>query len=178
MAVLALGGNEMGPRTTFEIAFIFIVLISLILYNAVIFGEMTVLVSEVSKKESGFQQQVDVANTAMKNMDLPKDAQNQVRLYLITTQGTQYEQEQLNSFLRIISPSLNQKVSVEIFTDTVKKNVQFKTAIKEIARTNNVGLSKERLIEKEKELIMPIVQRMETQLSEPDAVIIQKYQQG
>lgn len=54
MAVLALGGNEMGPRTTFEIAFIFIVLISLILYNAVIFGEMTVLVSEVSKKESGF----------------------------------------------------------------------------------------------------------------------------
>lgn len=59
----------------------------------------------------------------MKNMDLPKDAQNEVRLYLITTQGTQYEQEQLNSFLKIISPSLNQKVSVEIFTGTVKKNV-------------------------------------------------------
>lgn len=64
-----------------------------------------------------------MANTAMKNMDLPKDAQNEVRLYLITTQGTQYEQEQLNSFLKIISPSLNQKVSVEIFTGTVKKNV-------------------------------------------------------
>ena len=74
MAVLALGGNEMGPRTTTEIVYIFIVLIGLILYNAVIFGEMTVLVSEVSKKESGFQSQVDVANTAMKNMDLPKDA--------------------------------------------------------------------------------------------------------
>ena len=74
MAVLALGGNEMGPRTDWEIIYIFIVLIGLILYNAVIFGEMTVLVSEVSKKESGFQQQVDVANTAMKNMDLPKDA--------------------------------------------------------------------------------------------------------
>ena len=74
MAVLALGGNEMGPRTTPEIAFVFFVLISLVLYNAVIFGEMTVLVSEVSKKESDFQQQVDVANTAMKNMDLPKDA--------------------------------------------------------------------------------------------------------
>jgi len=74
MAVLALGGNEMGPRTTFEIGFIFVILIILILYNAVIFGDMTVLVSEVSKKESGFQQQVDVANTAMKNMDLPKEA--------------------------------------------------------------------------------------------------------
>ena len=55
MAVLALGGNEMGPRTTFEIGFIFVILIILILYNAVIFGDMTVLVGEVSKKESGFQ---------------------------------------------------------------------------------------------------------------------------
>jgi len=85
MAVLALGGNEMGPRTNFEIIYIFVILIILVLYNAIIFGEMTVLVSEVSKKESGFQQQVDVANTAMKNMDLPKEAQNDVRLYLITT---------------------------------------------------------------------------------------------
>ena len=71
-----------------KIIYVFIVLISLILYNAVIFGEMTVLVSDISKKESSFQNQVDVANTAMKNMDLPKDAQNDVRFYLITTQGT------------------------------------------------------------------------------------------
>ena len=85
MAVLALGGNEMGPRTTPEIVYVFIVLISLVLYNAVIFGEMTVLVSDISKKESSFQSQVDVANTAMKNMDLPKEAQNDVRFYLITT---------------------------------------------------------------------------------------------
>jgi len=155
MAVLALGGNEMGPRTTLEIIYIFVVLIGLILYNAVIFGEMTVLVGEVSKKESDFQQQVDVANTAMKNMDLPKDAQNDVRLYLITTQGTQYEQKQLNSFLGIISPSLNQKVSVEIFTGTVKKNLQLKTAIMSIAR-GSVGSQREMAL-KEEELIKPIV---------------------
>jgi len=54
MAVLALGGNEMGPRTDYEILYVFIVLICLVLYNAVIFGEMTVLVSEVSKKASEF----------------------------------------------------------------------------------------------------------------------------
>ena len=91
MAVLALGGNEMGPRTELEICYALIVLVSLVLYNAVIFGEMTVLVSEVSKKDSSFQQQVDVANTAMKNMALPKNAQEDVRDYLITTQGTKFE---------------------------------------------------------------------------------------
>ena len=85
MAVLALGGNEMGPRTTSEIVIIFFLLLFLILYNATIFGEMTVLVAETTQKESAFQTQVDVANTAMKNMDLPKEAKQDVRDYLITT---------------------------------------------------------------------------------------------
>ena len=105
----------------------------------------------------------------MKNMELPKDAQNEVRLYLITTQGTQYEQKQLQEFLKIISPSLNQKVSVEIFTSTVNKNQQLKTAIGSISREQGV---------KEEELIKPIVQRMETQLSEPDQIIVKQYQEG
>ena len=73
-AVLALGGNEMGPRTNIEIICMFVILIGLTMYNAQIFGEMTVLVSEVTKKASDFQDQVDVANTAMKNMNLPKEA--------------------------------------------------------------------------------------------------------
>ena len=54
-AVLALGGNEMGPRTNLEISIMFIILIGLTMYNAQIFGEMTVLVSEVTKKASNFQ---------------------------------------------------------------------------------------------------------------------------
>ena len=53
-AVLALGGNEMGPRTNLEICIMFIILIGLTMYNAQIFGEMTVLVSEVTKKASNF----------------------------------------------------------------------------------------------------------------------------
>ena len=91
-SVLALGGNEMGPRTDTEILVMFTILIFLTMYNALIFGDMTVLVSEVTKKASNFQDQIDVANTAMKNMQLPGDAQNKVRTYLITTQGTQHEQ--------------------------------------------------------------------------------------
>ena len=43
----------------------------------------------------------------MKNMGLPYEAQEHVRLFLVTTQGTQYEQDQLRGFLGLISPSLN-----------------------------------------------------------------------
>ena len=81
----------MGPRTNFEIGTMFCILVFLTMYNAQIFGDMTVLVSEVTKKASEFQEQIDVANTAMKNMNLPQDAQYDVRTYLITTQGTKYE---------------------------------------------------------------------------------------
>ena len=84
-AVLALGGNEMGPRTNVEIVVMFGILVFLTMYNALIFGDMTVLVSEVTKKASNFQDQIDVANTAMKNMALPSEAQTKVRTYLITT---------------------------------------------------------------------------------------------
>lgn len=173
MAVLAFGGNEMGPRTDFEILFITLVLIVFLLVNASLFGTMTMLVALVSKKESEFQGQVDVANTAMKNMELPKEAQNEVRFYLITTQGTQYEQDQLLKFLQMISPSLKEQVSIEIFTGTVKKNVQLRTAIAEITR--NFHLKQSEKEKKMEELIRMIVMRMETELVEPDKVIISKY---
>mgnify|MGYP001626771138 CR=1 FL=1 len=52
LAVLALGGNEMGPRTTTEIASMFLILVSLILVNAYVFGQMSVLVGEASKKSA------------------------------------------------------------------------------------------------------------------------------
>ena len=54
---------------------------------------------------------MDVANTAMKNMNLPKEAQELVRTYLITTQGTQHEQKQLENFINLISPSLREEVA-------------------------------------------------------------------
>jgi len=84
-SVLALGGNEMGPRSNTEIVAMIGILVGLTMYNALIFGEMSVLVGEVSKKANGFQEAVDVANTAMRSMGLPKNTAKKVRTYLVTT---------------------------------------------------------------------------------------------
>ena len=46
LGVLALGGNEMGPRTSTEIGTMFGLLVLLILVNAYVFGQMSVLVGE------------------------------------------------------------------------------------------------------------------------------------
>jgi len=75
-AVLMLGGNEIGPRTAIEIIFICIGLVLCAIINANIFGEMAVLVQMASRKTAQFQEHIDTANTAMKNMRLPNDFQN------------------------------------------------------------------------------------------------------
>ena len=91
LAVLALGGNEMGPRTDTEICAMFFILTGLILVNAYVFGQMSVLVGEASKKSAILQKQVDVANTAMNNLGMMPDTKRDIRMYFISTQGTQYE---------------------------------------------------------------------------------------
>ena len=55
-AVLALGGNEMGPRSDLEIVLMFIILLFCTILNANIFGEMTVLVQMSSRKSTTFQE--------------------------------------------------------------------------------------------------------------------------
>jgi len=70
-AILFLGGNEMGPRTDTEITLCTIILVCMAIFNAWLFGDMAVLSEMSGRKQAQFQEQIDVANTAMKQMDLP-----------------------------------------------------------------------------------------------------------
>ena len=60
----------MGPRTDLEIFAMFLILVTMILVNAYVFGQMTVLVSEASAKTTKFQNDIDRANTSMNNLEL------------------------------------------------------------------------------------------------------------
>lgn len=44
-------------------------------------------------------------------------------MFYISTQGTEYEQQTQRSFFDLISPTLQEKVSIEIFLDVVKINL-------------------------------------------------------
>lgn len=69
--ILFLGGNEMGPRTELEIVLCTLILVSLAVFNAWLFGDMAVQTEMSGRKQAEFQEQIDVANTAMEHMDLP-----------------------------------------------------------------------------------------------------------
>ena len=85
LGVLALGGNEMGPRTSTEILVMFFLLVTLILVNAYVFGQMSVLVGEAQKKSSELQKNIDLANTSMNNLKLKDDTKTEIRMFYIST---------------------------------------------------------------------------------------------
>ena len=71
-SVLFLGGNEMGPRTNLELTTSVCILVFMSIFNAGLFGEMAVEVEKKGRKQAMYQEQIDTAGTAMKQMDLPK----------------------------------------------------------------------------------------------------------
>jgi hypothetical protein len=75
------------------------------------FGTIAVILQTFNRKSQRFVEQVDIANTSMKNMHLPEDIQCQVREFLTRTQSNLDNQRELEEFLKIISPSLKLQVT-------------------------------------------------------------------
>ena len=85
-----------------------LLLIAGALVNANIFGTIAVLVASFNRKAQRFQEQIDIANTSMKNMKLTEHIQANVRDFMMTTQSNLDDQKDLDYFLNVISPSLRQ----------------------------------------------------------------------
>lgn len=100
-------------------------LLGCIIFNANLFGTLANTVSELSKKTAEFSEKLDSANTAMKNMRIPDETVKKVYNYLVSTQTTLELQTEMESFLELISPSLRQEVTKNIFSHVVIKNPIF-----------------------------------------------------
>ena len=68
--IALIGGNETAPTTPLECGYIVFLNIAAAIINSYIFGEMTFLTNIITKKQTEYQKKVDIANTAMKNIDL------------------------------------------------------------------------------------------------------------
>lgn len=64
MAVQVLYGTDLQPSTTYEIILVNALLVMSAMVNANIFGQITVIISTISRKASRFQKQIEIANTA------------------------------------------------------------------------------------------------------------------
>jgi len=129
-AVLMFNGNELGPRTSMELAYVSIILITAAIVNANIFGNMAVIIASLNRKFSRFQEKIDTANTSMTNMKLPHELQRRVINYLRYTQSSLEYQKELQDFNDMISPSLMTEVRTYIFSLVIGANSRFKGSSK------------------------------------------------
>ena len=104
--MLLLSGNDVGPRGDFQVAVSTTCIVIGAIINANIFGNMAVLLQGINRKAARFQEKLDTANTAMKNMKIPENLQRRVQNYIMSTESTLSIQMELQAFLDILSPSL------------------------------------------------------------------------
>uniref|UniRef100_A0A7S3K652 Cyclic nucleotide-binding domain-containing protein n=1 Tax=Euplotes crassus TaxID=5936 RepID=A0A7S3K652_EUPCR len=122
-AVLVLTGNDIGPRfKTFQVIFCTMFVTFGAIVNAYIFGELVVILTVMNAKTAQFVEKLDICNTAMKNQHLPRQLQHEVIGYLTYTQALLTSQQELETFLGLISPSLREKVIKYIFTNVLQEN--------------------------------------------------------
>jgi len=82
-AIMIFGVNEVAPVEESELYVTIILMTISAMLNAVIFGEMAVLVQEMDKKDIEQQEYLDNANTAMFSLEIPENIQDEVRQFLI-----------------------------------------------------------------------------------------------
>ena len=85
----------MGPKELSELVFMVMINLTGAIFQAYIFGELAVLISQVGTKSKFKQSQIDGANTAMENVNLPESLRNEIREFFKGTQDTRMRQDEL-----------------------------------------------------------------------------------
>ena len=126
-AVLIETANDIAPRKeTIQVVFCTLMILIGAVVNAYIFGLIIFLVAAMNDKSNKFIQKLDTWNNAMRNLKIPQEIQSDVVGYLIYTEGLLDSQNELETFLSLVSSTLKEKVIKHLFTLTLNDSVVFK----------------------------------------------------
>jgi len=129
-AIMVFGLNEVPPVKDVEMIVVVIMMILSAMANAYIFGEMAVLVQEMDKKDIDFQESLDNANTAIHSLEIPEQIQDDIREYLMSVNEYKTQQNEMDHFMKSISPSLKMNVCKYIFFVALTHNSLCKKILK------------------------------------------------
>lgn len=124
-SVLLLAGNDMLPQGSIQIIFSTVMIFAAAIINANIFGNIAVLLQQMYRKSSNFQEKLENATSTMKNLNIPENLQKTIQNYLTSTQSTLDQQTEFDKFLSMLSPSLKIEVTKHIFQTALLSNPVF-----------------------------------------------------
>ena len=84
--------------------------------NANIFAELAVILSQMNRKQTFYQEKVDIATNIMKSLKVSEKLQRKIMDYLSNSQIYLDLQNELETFLNSISPSLKHEVMEYMFS--------------------------------------------------------------
>jgi CRP-like cAMP-binding protein len=123
-AILLIVGNESAPRDTSQTVFASLVVIMGAIVTAFIFGNMAALMATINKKDSHFQETLDLVSTTMRSIKLPEEIQDQVIKYLMHCQESpdmQQDIERFDKFFSYLSPSLKSTILHHLYNKLIKE---------------------------------------------------------
>mmetsp|Transcript_8148 Transcript_8148/g.16048 ORF Transcript_8148/g.16048 Transcript_8148/m.16048 type:complete len:936 (-) Transcript_8148:1060-3867(-) len=120
--VWMLKGNELGPTDTDMAAYGGFIMILGALITAILFGELAVIVSSFSRKQTIFQELLETSITTMQKLEIPAPLKMKVLEYISTTYASISAQEEYESFMRYISPSLAREVRRVLYEPIMSAN--------------------------------------------------------
>ena len=126
-AVLVEIANDIGPRgDTLQVIFCACIIVVGAIVNNYFFGLIIFTFGMMSDKTNKFIQKLDSCNTAMRNLSIQKDLHSDVVGYLTYTEGLLESQNELETFLSLISPSLKERVIKHIFFTVLSETELFR----------------------------------------------------
>lgn len=81
-------GGDIMPRSFYLVLFSSVGIFLGAIINANIFGELSVILGSIGRPEKEFQAILSAINTAMINLKLPEDVQQNVRVSIIRNQAS------------------------------------------------------------------------------------------
>jgi len=90
--------------------------------TAMLFGEMEVIASSLNRRQTQFQEVFDSAITTIKGMKLPPKTVNRILDYITSSQSQHTAQEEYETFMKFVSPSLLREATAALYTPIISKN--------------------------------------------------------
>lgn len=129
-SALFIGGNEMGPRTSMEMAVSSFIMIGACCFNAWLFGEMAVLIEKFSSSFKMDEQEITNLFFFSCSFGLSKHITGDVFNFKRRNQETKREFDQLQFFFQDINTHLRKMVLDELFLSLFESDPLFNQHIK------------------------------------------------
>ena len=118
-------GNDIGPRGAFQMFYLSVVLMISAFINAIIFGNIAVILQIITKDTTILNEKIDVATSAMSKLTISDSVKSKIKEYLKITFNSYGQQKDMEEFIQMLSPSLKLEITRQVFDDCIIENKVF-----------------------------------------------------